>query len=92
MSRNANNVSPCNCDFYLQAESNRCIFGDASSLASDGHPNRALFTRGAVGPVATSSRSSGTAELGKGLSGINGTAQPRTMGPLFAFSNCIRPL
>lgn len=30
--------------------------------------------------------------LGKGLSGINGTAQPRTMGPLVAFSSCIRPL
>lgn len=77
---------------YLQAESNRCIFGDASSLASEGHPNRALFTRGAVGPVATSSKSSGTVVLGRGLSGISGTAQPRTIGPLVAFSSCIRPL
>jgi hypothetical protein len=77
---------------YLQAESNRCIFGEASSLASEGHPNRALLTRGALGPAATSSRSSGTAVLGKGLSGISGTAQPRTMGPLVAFSSCIRPL
>lgn len=85
-------LDPCQADFYLHAESNRCIFGDASNRASEGQPNRALFTRGAVGPVATSSSSSGTVEFGTGLSGIRGTAHPNTMGPLVAPSSCIRPL
>lgn len=87
-----NELDPCQADVYLQAESNRCIFGDASNRASEGQPNRALFTRGAVGPVATSSSSSGTVEFGTGLSGIRGTAHPNTMGPLVAPSSCIRPL
>lgn len=77
---------------YLHAESNRCIFGDASSLDSDGQPNRSRLTLGAPGPVATNSRSSGTAMLDKGRSGINGTAHPNTMGPCVAFSSCINPL
>ena len=77
---------------YLHAESNLCIFGDDKSLASEGHPNRALLTLGAVGPVATSSRSSGIVELGMGLSGTKGTAQPKTIGPLVAVSSCIKPL
>lgn len=81
------NVSLAN----LQADSNRCIFGEASNRDSDGQPSRARLTRGAPGPVA-SSRSSGTVVVGNGRSGIIGTAQPSTIGPLVAPSSCINPV
>lgn len=76
----------------LQAESNRCIFGEASNRDSDGQPSRARLTLGAPGPVATSSNNSGTVVPGNGRSGISGTAQPSTMGPLVALSSCINPV
>lgn len=71
--------------FYLQADSNRCIFGDASSLASEGYPNRALVTLGAPLPVTTSSSISGL------CTGLSGTMHPKTIGPRVELSSCIKP-